>query len=135
MKFRLDMVPPTATAQQQKTAVIGGHVRKYDPKNVKTAKETLLVLLMQKRPAKPLEGALRLGIHWCFPWRKSELKRIIALGVAPHTVRPDLDNLGKALCDCMQTAGFFRDDAQISIRTDSKTWGDRPGIDIELEQL
>ena len=39
MKFFVDMIPPTKTAQQQKYSVVKGRCFVYKPKELKTAQE------------------------------------------------------------------------------------------------
>ena len=67
LSIYLDIDPPTATAQEQKTTIRGGHPRKYDPKNVKAAKQLLADALEGYRPDVPLDGPLALYVEWRFP--------------------------------------------------------------------
>ena len=48
-----------------------------------------------------------------------------------HTVKPDLDNLEKAILDCLKDAGFFHDDSQVSAKVGEKRYvlgNERPGL-------
>ena len=80
LSFTIDCIPPKTTAQQQKTAVIGGKPRRYDPKKVKEAKHDLLVLLFQHKPKSPIEGPIKVKIQWRYPWRASASKKEKAKG-------------------------------------------------------
>lgn len=139
-KIHLPITPPKATAQQQKTAVIGGKPRRYDPKNVAAAKHTLLTLLLQHRPSSPIEGPVRLSVAWVYPFlkkhlnSKGELKEGIFDG-EPCVTRPDCDNLSKALCDQMTSAGYWRDDSQVALGSIAKCYGATPGIYIRIEPI
>ena len=42
MKFKLKMIPPTATAQQKGERVVGGYIHHYKKKNVSLASRSRL---------------------------------------------------------------------------------------------
>ena len=135
--FRLNIVPPTTTAQQKKIRIIqkgGKHMpMMYDPKSVVEAKEKLKGHLLEHVPPSPLMGPLAVEIDWVWPWRKSELKgRINAYDRFPCDNRPDIDNLCKAFFDCMTNTGFWGDDSQIYDLRFRKWWGDKPGIEVKI---
>lgn len=60
MKFFVDMIPPTKTAQQQKYAVVKGRCFVYKPKELKTAQEMLTMRFKPYRPKKPYTCGVRL---------------------------------------------------------------------------
>lgn len=133
IQFKIDCIPPKATAQQKKIAMIGGKPRMYDPKNVKSAKQDMLSLLTPHKPTVPFEGPVRLSIVWIYPWRKSEPKKNRTEGYKPCDTRPDCSNLVKAFEDCMTRIGFWNDDSQVFDLKFSKYWGDKPGIQVTVE--
>lgn len=138
MNFFIPCIPPKATAQQQKTAVIGGKVRKYDPANVKQAKQGLLTLLLQHQPDEPFAGPIKLEVEWHYPLRKSETKarrQLAAFKPLPCFTRPDCDNLLKAFCDQLTTARFMNDDAQIADVHFRKFWSQTPGIKVTITNI
>jgi Holliday junction resolvase RusA-like endonuclease len=139
MKFHIPINPPTATAQQQKTAVIGGKVRKYDPKNVKAAKSDLFAALFPYRPEQPLEGPLSVRINWVYPFLKKHYgKRFLKADFFdghPCDTRPDVDNLIKGLFDVMTRCGFWRDDSQVAELYFAKCYGHCVGIWVEIEEV
>ena len=131
--IRLDCIPPTATAQQKGAFVCGGRVRFYTKKKVRQSENFLAALLSMHVPDVPFSEPVSLKVRWTFPYRKSELKRIVRAGVPiPHPVRPDLDNLEKNLLDVLTRLNFWTDDSLVTEKFTSKWWGPKPGIDIEI---
>ena len=76
----------------------------------------------------PAGRPVRLLVKWCFPpsghkngsWR---------------TVKPDTDNLEKALKDEMTRLHFWADDAQVCSEVVEKFWADPCGVFIRVEEL
>lgn len=133
LSFRLDCIPPTATAQQKGVFVRGGKVRFFTKKKVRQSEDFLAALLSMHAPDVPFSEPVAIKVSWTFPWRKSERKCIIKAGVpVPHTSRPDLDNLEKALLDVMTRLNFWTDDSLVTEKSTSKWWGPKPGIDVEI---
>lgn len=129
IEFFLRMIPPTATAQMHKVTHQG---RFYDPPEVADARAKLLAHLALNAPEKPLTGALRLYVKWCFPSRDG--KHVTG---EPKITRPDTDNLQKLLKDCMTAAGFWKDDALVAEEFVGKYWADmeHAGIYIRVEVI
>ena len=133
MKFKLKMIPPTATAQQKGAFVCGGHIRFYTKKKVRQSENFLAALLSMHVPDVPFSGPVSLTARWEFPWRKSERKSVTRAGEPiPHVSRPDLDNLEKNLLDVLTRLRFWTDDSLVTEKLTSKWWGPKPGIDIEI---
>lgn len=129
MQFFMPMVPPTATGQEHKVAVVNGRPVYYDPQNLKDAKAKMTAHLAKHKPEKPMEGAVRIFVKWCFPCGEKH---------APgswHTEKPDTDNLIKAFKDCMTKLRFWKDDSQVASEINEKFWSDVPGIWVRVEQL
>ena len=136
LSFRLDCIPPTATAQQKGVFVRGGKVRFFTKKKVREGENFLAALLSMHAPDAPFSEPVAVKVRWTFPWRKSERKSIVTAGnPVPHTSRPDLDNLEKALLDVMTRLNFWTDDSLVTEKSTSKWWGPRPGIDIEIRPV
>lgn len=134
--FRVDCVPPTATAQQKGAFVAGGRVRFFTKAKVRRTESLLAALLAPHAPAEPFDEAVAVRVDWTFPYRASERKAVVKAGLdVPHDRRPDLDNLGKALLDVMTSLGFWSDDGRIALLTTSKAWGRKPGIAVRIEPL
>ena len=134
--FRLDCIPPTATAQQKGAFVCGGRVRFFTKKKVRESENFLAALCSMHKPDVPFSGPVAVTVRWTFPWRKSERKRVVAAGVpVPHTSRPDLDNLEKNLLDVLTRLNFWTDDSLVAEKATSKFWGPNPGIDVAIRPL
>jgi len=135
----IDCIPPKTTGQaaarimkrRDGTMFVG----KFASGKGKAAQNDLMTLLMPHRPERPLEGALHVRVTWRYPWRKSESKRIRALGTAPCTTRPDADNIAKMVLDCMTRLAFWTDDGQIAELVVRKYWGNESGIHIEAHEM
>lgn len=133
LSFEIPCIPPTATSQQKGACRTPVGIRFFKKKAVAQSERTLFALLQPFVPPVPFEGPLEVSVLWSFPWRKSEPKRVRALGVLPCDVRPDLSNIVKLLEDTMTTLRFWNDDSQISHLTLTKQWGDWSGIKISIK--
>jgi Holliday junction resolvase RusA-like endonuclease len=126
---------PTVTSQMKGATVVGGKVRFFKKKKVKDSENTFHALFFPHRPQSPFEGPVCLIIHLVFPWRKSEKKKVInGYSLYPVTTRPDLSNLIKTIEDVMTTLRFWNDDGQVSTLNISKSYGDHPGIRLNVSQ-
>ena len=129
IEFFISMKPPTVTAQERQVTVRNGRPHFYEPEELKAARAKLEAYITPHRPQKPLNGALRLIVKWCFPvtgrHRNGEYK----------ATRPDTDNLEKLLKDVMTTLGFWKDDAQVASEIAEKFYADLPGLYISVEKL
>ncbi len=127
--FFLPMIPPTATHQEKKVAVVKGKPVHYDPPDVKAARSKLTTHLAQHQPRRPMRGPVQLLVKWGFPLRgdhqDGEYK----------TSKPDTDNLIKLLKDCMTEVGFWKNDAQVASEINEKFWAKVPGIYIWAVEL
>ena len=137
LSFRLDCVPPTATAQQKGAFVCGGRVRFFTKKKVRQSENFLAALLSMHAPDVPFSEPVAVTVRWPFPWRKSERKSVtMACDPIPHVSRPDLDNLMKMAQDAMMHTGYFKDDSQIAIQSLGKfNTDDFEGVKVSLEEL
>jgi Holliday junction resolvase RusA-like endonuclease len=73
-------------------------------------------------------GALAVTIVFRFPTRDK------ARWGKPHTSRPDADNLGKLILDCLMRAGLIDDDACVSSLGMQKTWDEMGRAVVWIEQ-
>lgn len=128
IEFFLPMLPPTATHQEKAVRVVKGRPVFYDPPELAAARSKLTDHLAGHKPARPLEGAVRLLVKWCFPrgaHRNGEYR----------ITKPDTDNLNKLLKDCMTAVGFWKDDAQVASEICEKFWAEVPGIYVCVEKI
>lgn len=127
--FFLPMKPPTVTHQEKQIHVVKGKPVTYEPHRLAAARSKLESHLAQHIPERPLRGAIRLIVKWCFPvtgkHSDGEWK----------TTKPDTDNLQKLLKDCMTKVGFWKDDAQVASEIVEKFWAAVPGIFISVAEL
>ena len=119
---------PTATHQEKKWRVVKGKPVSYDPPEVVAARSKLTAHLAGHRPARPLDGAVRLLVKWCIPRGQHKDGEY-------RTTKPDTDNLNKLLKDCMTAVGFWKDDAQVVSEICEKFWAEVPGIYICAEEI
>ena len=135
MRFKLKMIPPTATAQQKGEQIIGGRIHHYKKKNVRQAEAILRDALLPYLPAEPIvDKPIRLSVLWMFPYPKSARKHKPGHSRWKIT-RPDTDNLNKLLKDVMTDMGFWKDDALISLENIQKAYDDEPGIRISITTM
>lgn len=138
MTIKLDIIPPTRTAQQKGAfSYIGrdgkAHTRFYRKAEVQEAEAFLAGLLKPYKPEQPIEEPVALGVVFCFPYRASEKKSITRRALTvPHTVRPDLDNLEKGLLDTLTRLGFWRDDNLVWSKVTHKLRGPKPFLKIKI---
>lgn len=129
MEFFMAMIPPSTTFQAKTMAVHGGKPVIFDGDALRRAKEKLKAHLGLHVPEAPMEGPLMLMVQWCY---KADREH-------PHgmwkVTKPDTDNLDKALKDCMEQLGYFKNDAQVCVEHIEKRYCDIPGIHIQLEEL
>lgn len=90
------------------------------------------------RPSEPWTGPLRVTIEAYFDRPKYLLKKSSPAGKIPHTVKPDRDNIDKAVLDALKDVGLLTDDAQVCAGGITKWWvkkGGTPGVVIVIELL
>ena len=134
IRVKLDIVPPTATAQQKGVFVRNGRAHFFTKAKVRDAEDFLAAMLAPHAPAEPLRGPVYFQARWCFPYRKSEPKRVTNAGrEIAHTVRPDLDNLEKSLLDVLTRLRYMEDDSQIFLKSTAKVLGPKPYLAIALK--
>ena len=108
----------------------------YDPS--KADKETILALVYNQRPAKPLTGTLEMTIIFSMPRPKSHYKKNGDLKPdAPdfHTNKPGLDNMVKFVKGALNKV-FYIDDSQISRLVAVKYYTNQsPETFIKIEEL
>jgi len=135
MRFKLKMIPPTATAQQKGECIRGGYIHHYKKHKVAAAEAILRDALLPYVPEEPIEGKpIRLYVGWLFPYPKSAKKHKPGYGRWKIT-RPDTDNLNKMLKDVMTDMGFWKDDALICSEMVEKSYEEEPGIYITIDTM
>lgn len=137
LAFRLNIVPPTVTAQTKRAVVIPGKgVRFFPSPALKKAEELLARYLAAFRQPAPMLGPVECRLTLVWPYRLSEKASVKKSGqVVPHYSRPDLDNLSKIYVDALVKAGFLKDDGQIASLILKKGWGPEESVGVFYEIL
>lgn len=118
----------------------GNFIGRYDPSA--EDKANFLAKCQEYRPARPLDGALRISVSCFFSRPKSHYKTSKREGTklredAPqyHTKTPDGDNLLKFVCDALNGV-FWIDDKQICDSLVMKRYADdMPRIVVTVTQM
>lgn len=117
----------------------GGTIQQYaDPRNA-PVEDKLRRAFVERVGAdwKPHEGPVKLAVSAGFPVPKSRPKWMHRLvedekGMAPHTVRPDLDNIVKMVCDALSGIAWRNDTQVYEIRA-SKWYHPVPATWVTME--
>jgi Holliday junction resolvase RusA-like endonuclease len=114
-------------AQPRPRMTASGHV--YNPDSADAWKETVRsAFVFFHKP--PITNPVRLRVNFFLP-RPKAMKEGAAV---PHTKKPDVDNLLKAVMDSMTAAGVWKDDALV-YATEADKWyaTGKPGAQIIVE--
>jgi len=135
--FFVRCVPPRTTFQQKKVFYNAalGRVQFVKKKSLEQAEQDFMSLFAPHAPKEPFRTAVRLGVVFVYPFRKTERKGVRERLLVPMTVKPDFDNLSKTLCDVLTKLYFWTDDALVAEAHVSKFWGASPGILISIEEI
>lgn len=92
--------------------------------------QTLVSMAAQeKRPDKPIAGAVDILINFYLPRPKS-----VSMKKRPlPTVKPDLDKLIRCILDSL-TGIYFKDDSQVTDIQAIKRYGDTPRVEIFVKE-
>jgi Holliday junction resolvase RusA-like endonuclease len=105
-----------------------GHV--YNPNSADAWKAEILARFLRVRSG-TITGPVELGVLFYFP-KPRRLQKI--KGAIPHTVKPDTDNLLKAVMDAMTQAKIWKDDCQVFHPDTYKYYADgEPGAQIVVK--
>ena len=115
-----------------------GNGRTYTPAKT-VAYEGLIALAGEQvmGAIEKIEGPIFLTVTATFDIPKSRAKAIsksMSAGIAWHTAKPDQDNILKAVGDGLNGI-VWKDDSQIAFAKCMKIYGEKPGLDILVEQL
>lgn len=120
--------------QGDRSCVLNGRVKHYQPKKVTSNANALVLLSNQYRPLEPLTGPLKMELRFYSNWRTSDSKKVRATGKAYQDTKPDWDNLCKQICDCLQASGFFKNDSQLADIHVMKLRTNTPGVFVKLSR-
>ena len=116
LSFRIPGMPPRKTAQEKGMAAdpaAPGGVRVFTKEPQRMEAYWMRAEFARRLPEgwRARRGGVRVRVELVYPLRKSD--KCAPGALVPHTVRPDADNLVKALLDAMTRAGVWEDDAQV----------------------
>ena len=131
---------PPKPSNKRKAFVINGMARVVQDKGVVQHQAQIAACAAQHRPASPIVGAVTVSIVCVMP-RPANLCAVSKRtglplsnpGSAPHTTRPDTDNLAKSCLDGLR--GWWGDDAQVwDLRIVKRiaAFGESPCYQIEV---
>lgn len=129
-RFFLNMIPPTATAQQKQfTRTRAGKIVARDADQLAAARSEIMAHMPSA--TETLNGAVNVCVKFIWPLRKSDKP-----GTYWRATRPDADNAVKLVLDCMTRHGYWADDSQVASLTIQKFRSDTPaGIFVEYFAL
>lgn len=134
--FTIDAPPPKGTAQQKGAMIVGKRVHFYTTKKVRALNDFWLNALKPFRATIPppvLDGAIAVKVSLFYPFPKSAPRKSTELEL-PHIVRPDVDNVIKAMLDAFTALEFWHDDAQVYWLDIAKYRSRYPRIEVTLKQ-
>lgn len=111
--------------------------RVYDAGTAEGWKSLVAVAGRQHCPAQPLTVPIALAIKFYLPRPKRLCRRSDPTGEMPCPTKPDIENLAKAVMDCMTQAGWWVDDSQVVELFAGKRWhaiGERPCARISVKE-
>lgn len=124
----LAMPVPTVTHNDLEPYLRKGKPSIRKSEELKEAEDRIIARIIAAGvPDKPLDGALKLTVRWCFHVTGSHVQG------EPHLVKPDTSNLLKTLEDCLTRCGVIRDDSLICQHDLGKGWSDPRGIYVRVE--
>lgn len=112
---------------------------KRDPKKFSRWREAIaagVAIEMRKCGVSfPVSGPVSVSWSAIFQRPKRMQSKRFPAGLIPHTIKPDMDNIDKLICDAITRAGLWRDDCQRQLSNCDKCWsGDwiTPGVRIVI---
>lgn len=136
--IRIEVPGPAVAQGRPRATAVFGHVRLYDPPKSHAYKELVKGFAMQamgQRPPTKRAVSCRLMIYRQIPASDSRHKRDMkASGFIRPTVKPDVDNVFKAVTDAC-TGIVWHDDNQIVEAHIVKQYSDRPRAVLEVEEF
>lgn len=127
-EFFMEMIPPTATHQQQGHTVDKRGIHHFYKRGNGEAEARLTAGLIKNIPERPYEKPVKVTVKWYFPLKARHKDN------EPYVNKPDVDNLCKSLFDIMTKLRFWNDDKQIFSCIIEKFWSERPEIYIRIEE-
>ena len=136
MEKRLEITIEPSPKERPRATVVGGHARIYTPNTTATYEKRIRDAWIKANGDTPMEGQLLAKIYYGFRIPKSTPKKnipgMLARYVRP-TVKPDLDNLDKAVMDALNKVAY-KDDSQIVAKVSKKHYAEVPHVTIIIAE-
>lgn len=132
MEKRLTITIEPSPKERPRATVIGGHPRIYTPKTTEAYEKKIRDAWIKANGDTPMEGQLLARIFYGFPIPKSTPKKNIPAMITRikrPTVKPDLDNLDKAVMDALNKVAY-KDDSQIVAKVSKKHYAEVPHVTV-----
>lgn len=139
--IRFTVIGEPVPQPRAKAARIGGFVRIYTPSTANDWKNRVIAAVQPYLPPEPLNSPLRMSVRFMFPrpaghFGSGKKSATLKDSAPPRpSGKPDLDNALKAVMDALTDAGVWRDDCRVCDLVVSKVYADRPGAEIEIEEV
>lgn len=128
---------PKAQPRPRAFAPKSGKARVYDPGTAEHWKGQV-ALAFQDCSDQRLSGPLEIRMTFLIARPVRLMKKSDDYGMIPHTMKPDIDNLSKAVMDTLTQIGLWEDDKQVVKITAEKYYhgkASRPGALISIAEL
>lgn len=128
-------VPGKPFGKQRPRVTRNGHA--YTPKETVSYENLVRMSFVEKYPEFiPTGSPVTLAVTAVFPipqsWPKKKVKAALAGYICPG--KPDIDNVLKIIQDALNGIAY-KDDAQIWNATITKSYAERPGVQVYLEYI
>lgn len=134
--IRVDGIPKP---QPRPRAVIrGNRAGVYDPGTAESWRSSVREAALPMRPGTPISGPVQIKMRFRLPRPQSHYrtgkryKDLKPSAPIPHTKKPDIDNLAKAVMDSLSDIGMWRDDSIVWDEHATKIYHDHPGCEITI---
>ena len=125
LEFAIPIAPKGK--ERHRSMIRGGKIATYNTKKATAYEAAIREYVQSKYDGEPLEGPLKICISAYFQKPKSSK-------LTWHTVKPDADNIAKAICDSLNGV-LWHDDKQIVFLDVMKSYWDRGEIVLRVYEL
>ena len=122
LEFAIPIAPKGK--ERHRSMIRSGKIATYNTKKATAYEAAIREYVQSEYDGEPLEGPLIVNIVAIF-------KRPKTVDRAQHTVKPDADNIAKAICDSLNGV-LWTDDKSIVYLTIRKLYGDKDLICLEV---
>ena len=117
---------------------VAGHARMFTPEKTVSYESTVALFAAQAMAGRPLLTGpvnLQMRVDFAIPTSWSQKKqRQAEAGMVFPTVKPDADNVAKAICDAINGV-VWKDDVQVVDLTVRKRYSMVPGVAVRIEPV